>query len=186
MPSSSNSPSSTSMPSPVRTPTSVQVNTSQLFKALSPLLNRLLCCTKAHILQVIDRLCSLTPRTPKQLSSPIETSAPSPSNPLSSARLHPPRSPISIRPSLPGKTRSNVWVKSSQRIPQNKRTVKIITFGGPRVHRPVRGRHRRHRRHRKHTHRGLPTPASSLYSSPRASPSLPRHEGLYHDLEDHG
>jgi hypothetical protein len=48
------------------------------------------------------------------------------------------------------------------------------------------GRHRRHRRHRKLAFRGLPTPASSLYSSPRAPPPLLRHEGIAHDLEDHG
>ena len=48
------------------------------------------------------------------------------------------------------------------------------------------GRHRRHRRHRKNTLRGLPTPASSLYSRPRAPAPLPLHEGIAHDLEDHG
>ena len=48
------------------------------------------------------------------------------------------------------------------------------------------GRHRRHRRHRKHAMRGLPTPASSLYSTPRAPPPALRHEGIAHDLEDHG
>ena len=52
--------------------------------------------------------------------------------------------------------------------------------------RPPQGRHRRHRRHRKHALRGLPTPASSLYALPRESPSPLLHEGIAHDLEDHG
>ena len=49
-----------------------------------------------------------------------------------------------------------------------------------------RGRHRRHRRHHKHVLRGLPTPALMRFATQRESPPLPRHEGLYHDLEDHG
>ena len=56
----------------------------------------------------------------------------------------------------------------------------------PKTVRGAVGRHRRHRRHRKNTLRGLPTPASSLYSRPRAPAPLPLHEGIAHDLEDHG
>jgi hypothetical protein len=52
--------------------------------------------------------------------------------------------------------------------------------------RTSQGRHRRHRRHRKNTLRGLPTPASSLYSRPKNPAPLLLHEGVAHELEDHG
>ena len=52
--------------------------------------------------------------------------------------------------------------------------------------RTSQGRHRRHRRHRKYTLRGLPTPASSLYPRPKNPAPLLLHEGVAHELEDHG
>ena len=55
-----------------------------------------------------------------------------------------------------------------------------------RTRRPAQGHHRRHRRHRKHTLRGLPTPRSSFYASARTSPPLILHEGIAHELADHG
>ena len=70
---------------------------------------------------------------------------------------------------------------------KRKRLTLFIGSSGSRpLRRAHQGRHRRHRRHRKHRLRGLPTPASSLYSSPRAPPQLSREESEYPVLSDHG
>ena len=89
---------------------------------------------------------------------------------------------------------SPVLLAELRAVPIHPATYKTIT-GSPsrrlRTHRsyPLRtsqGRHRRHRRHRKNTLRGLPTPASSLYSRPKNPAPLLLHEGVAHELEDHG
>ena len=111
------------------------------------------------------------------------------------ARKHVPLTNAGSLRSLPISTSSSPPPLAELRaVPTRPETYKTIT-GSPnrriRNHtshhlRTSQGRHRRHHRHLKNTLRGLPTPASSLYSRPKNPAPLLLHEGVAHELEDHG